>query len=169
MKTKNKFVLGLMILSIALLSSCAKDGDVGPAGKDGNANVTSVTLTASSWNWSTADYWRYNNWTGVSILTSEVCNTGAVMLYQTSGGVNIQLPITQTTSTGSTVEHDWYTYAVGGVSIYVENADFSDPISQLPIPTTYKLVCIPSKAMLAHPEVDLKNYEQVKAVFNLKD
>jgi hypothetical protein len=167
MKTKNALIAVTLLLSIGF-TSCKKGdtGEPGKDGKDGNANVTSMTLTASSWIWSAPDYWRYNTWSSVSILTVDVCNTGAVMLYQNSGGSYTALPVTQ--NIGSKVEHDWFQYSVGSVIIVIENDDLSDPIAQIPTPTTYKLVCIPQKMMQAHPEVDLLNYEQVRTTFDVK-
>lgn len=168
MNVKKVVLLAVTLLSIGL-ASCKK-GDTGEPGKDGtngNANVTSATLTAPSWIWSAPDYWRYNTWSGISILTSDVVNTGAVMLYQTNGGTHLQLPIT--VGIGSTVEIDRYQYSVGAVSVFIENANLSDPISQIPVPTTYKLVCIPQRVMLENPNVDYKNYEKVKLAFHLKD
>lgn len=165
MKTTNKLIMGLLLVSITLLNSCKK-GDDGIDGKDGNANVTSVTLTATSWAWDGVNYWRHADFSGVSILTSDVCSTGAVMVYFTDGSGNyIPLPISLNLT--STVQQHWFfAYLTNKISIFYENSNLSDPN---PPPTSFKLVCIPQKSMMANPNLDLKNYNEVKKVFNLKD
>lgn len=167
MKTKKNVVMvAVMLLSIGF-TSCKK-GDTGEPGKDGNANVTSMTLSSPSWAWDASNYWRKSIWTGASILTSDVASSGSVMLYQNTSGVYVALPLA-VNYTGTVQEHDWFTYSTGIVNVYVENSDLSDPIAQIPSSVTYKLVCIPKSGMITHPGVDLRNYEQVKKAFDIKD
>lgn len=171
MKTKNVLLAVTMLLSIGF-TSCKK-GDTGEPGKDGvdgNANVTYTKLTATSaaWAWSASDYWRYATWTGVSALTADAVDKGAVMLYQKVGTSYLAIPLTMNISTGK-VEHDFFMHDVGTVMVFIENSDFSDPISQIPNPIEYKLVCIPQKALEAHPEVDLMNFNSVRSTFKLKE
>lgn len=171
MKTK-KLLMSFIIVFGVLISSCKKPekGDTGAAGKNGNANVSSTILTVYSWTWDATNYWRYANFSSVPLITYDIANSGMVMLYQkTSSGSYIAVPVTQTTATGSTVEHDWFVYGTGQLSVYIENADLTDPISQIPQPTNYKLVCIPAQSLIVHPNINFQNYNQVKSAFNLKD
>lgn len=158
----------IAIFAMALVFTNCKKGDTGPAGQDGtngNANVTSVTLTTSSWAWNSSQKWRYATWNNVSILNTSVINDGVVMLYQLVGTNSyVQLPITQ--NQGAYAEHDWFEYSPNTISVYIENSDLSDPN---PSPFTYKLVCIPKSAKMANPNVNWKNYTEVKNALNLKD
>lgn len=158
----------LITVSIIATQSCKKAQD-GAAGADGNANVTSQTLTVSTWTWDATNLNRYANWTGsVSILTAPAVSTGAVMLYQIVGTQYVQLPITSRT-TNSISENDLFTYSVGSLNITIQNSDSSDPIANIITPSNYKLVVIPQKSLDQHPNVNLKNYNEVKRTFNLKD
>lgn len=165
MKTTLKTITVLTALSSLLFIGCKKveKGETGAPGKDGNANVKSVTLSATSWGWNSSQYWRYATWNNVTILDADVINGGAVMLYQSVGSNNyVQLPITQ--NMGAYVEHDWFQYTTNTISVYIENSDLSDPN---PPTFSYKLVCIPKAAKIMHPNINLKNYNEVKEAFDL--
>src|SRR5688572_11878941 len=84
---KEHRLLPALICSIVLLlSSCTKEGPEGPAGKNGNANVKTSTLTFSNWTWDSSNSFMYANFTW-SEITSSVMNSGAVYLYvNTSAG-----------------------------------------------------------------------------------
>lgn len=167
MKTKNLFLALVAFSTTIAFIGCKKEGAAGKDGKDGNANVTSLTLTTSSWTWDATNKWRYSVWTGVTALSSEVCSGGAVMVYQNTTGGYVALPLTINIS-GTISEHDFFEYNTGNMYIFIENSDLSDPIAQIPIPTEYKLVCIPPAGMIQHPNVDLRNYNEVCRTFNLK-
>jgi hypothetical protein len=167
-----------LALTLGLTFTSCKKGDTGPAGDKGatgntgatgatgNANVTSITLNANSWTWDGVEYWRSATWTGVSQLTSAVVNSGAVMLYQNDGnGYFAALPITANIS-ATVQEHDFFIYSTNTISVFIENSDLSDPN---PPPFSYKLVCIPPAIIKSNPKLDLKNYNEVKQVLNLKD
>lgn len=174
MKMKMKSVSMCLLVGVTalLLNACkGKDGAPGaqgPAGTNGNANVTSQTLTATNFNWDATYQYRYDSWSSISILTSAVASTGSVMVYQSDGTGNyIALPISQSIG-GGISEHDYFVYSAGTLSIVIENSNGSDPMGNILLPITYKLVCIPSRAMKQHPEVDINNYMQVEKAFDLK-
>lgn len=178
MKTIKKITLLVVIASILTIFSCTKEGKEGPAGPagasgtngtNGNANVKSILLSTSTWYWDNSFKARYYTWYP-SELTYDIASTGAVFLYQStsSGAGFIQLPISQPVS-ASVVESDFFEYGENIIEVYIQNSNQSDPISQIPIPTYYKLVLIPSSARIANPNVDYTNYEEVKTTFNLKD
>lgn len=163
-----------LALTLGLTFTSCKKGDTGPkgdtgaSGATGNANVTSITLNANSnsWSWDGTNNWRYAIWTGVNQLTSSVVNSGAVMLYQNSGnGYFAALPITANIS-ATVQEHDFFIYSTNTISVFIENSDKSDPN---PGSLSYKLVCIPPAIIKSNPKLNLKNYNEVKQVLNLKD
>jgi hypothetical protein len=175
MKTFKASIFSIYILSLVFIS-CTKEGEQGAPGtngingQDGNANVQSATLVANStsnWAWNSTYQWRSAQWTSISILTSSAINSGAVMLYQMDAGIATQLPIT--VKIGSKTESDFYSYTEGILAVSIQNSNGSDPISQISIPTTYKLVVIPQSAIIANPIIDYNNYYEVKGAFNLKD
>lgn len=167
MKKTKKLILGLMLISVSLFNSCKK-GDTGAPGKDGtngNANVSSVILNATTWTWSATYLESYDTWTGVSILSSDVASSGAVMLYEGSGTTWMAVPYSYNLGGGVTF-HVYFDYGTGWVTVHQANSDDSNPN---PSAASYKLVCIPKRAMQLHPEVNIKNYAEVKEAFNLKD
>lgn len=173
MKRIKQTLTFVVVASVLTIFSCTKEGENGADGTngaDGNANVKSVTLIANStsnWGWNSTYAFRNASFTNISSLTYNAVNSGAVMLYQMDAGVATQLPVTITYS-GKT-ESDFYSYAEGTVGISVQNSDGSDPLNQIPIPTTYKLVIIPQSAIDANPSLDLNNYFEVKGAFDLED
>lgn len=163
-------ITAALLLAAAMFSGCTKKGDTGAAGKDGkdgNANVTSETLTIGSggWSWHANPNFRYASWTPY-ILTSNVITSGAIMVYQTDGTNYVALPITQNVGSSGIQEHDYFTYDVNGYfNVFIENSDGSDPNPSSSF--TYKLVCIPQH--MIKPNVNMKNYSEVKAAYQLKD
>jgi len=142
-------------------------GTPGIDGKNGNANVTSITLNATSWSWDATNYWRSATWSGISQLTANVVNNGAVMLYQNDGSGNfIALPLTGNI-TATVQEHDFFKYGVNTIQVVIENSDLSDP--NPPTSLSYKLVCIPQAIIKSNPNIDIRNYNEVKQVLNLQD
>lgn len=172
MKNLKKILSLVLIASTIVIYSCSKEaekGEDGPAGVDGNANVKSILLTATFWNWDSGSSSRYQTWTGVTDISEDIAATGVVLLYQLnpSGTGYYQLPITAPISSG-VVESDYFEYGIELVQIIIQNSNLSDPISQIPTPTYYKLVTMSSTAKLANPYLDYSNYEEVKKVFNLE-
>lgn len=181
MKTKNLLVATFMTIGVILISSCAKDGATGPAGPagangtngtngtngmdgtDGNANVESSSITSSSWVY-TAPSWKVT-FTYASI-TQDIIDNGAVLVYNKVGASYNQLPLTYYPSATYSSTYEVST-VVGGLSIFVTDSDLSQPAN--PGSQTFKVVVIAASGLIAHPDVDFKNYEQVKSAFNLND
>ena len=76
----------------------------------------------------------------------------------------ICIPVTANIS-ATVQEHDYFLYSTNTISVFIENSDNSDPN---PGAATYKLVCIPPAIIKSNPKLDLKNYNEVKQVLNLK-
>jgi hypothetical protein len=151
-----------ILISALLFNSCiGEQGPQGPAGKDGNANVQSSSLTTSSWSYLSPDW--YINFTYPAI-TQDILDKGAVLVYVQSGSNYFQLPYTfYPTSTFSRT----YTFRhyLGGLSVYVTDSDLIQPDN--PGLLTFKVVVIASSALAKHPNVDLNNYNEVKKTFEL--
>ena len=167
-----KKVLTILVIStIAITSfSCKKvegpagpTGPQGPQGAAGNANVLSTVYNVSSANWG----WdaTYALWYADLIapdVTNAVMSNGAVMCYMVySSGANQALPF-------SYHDFEWaYFFNVGLVEVQLQAADGSTLSN--PGATTFRIVVIPPAARMAHPHLNLKDYSQVKAAYNLKD
>ncbi len=165
---KTTKVIATLFVACGLIFSSCKKGDTGPAGKDGtngNANVKSQTSTISAWTWDGSAYILYSN-VSVSSLTSDIANTGAVMVYlQTTSGE--WAPLARTFAiTSTTSQNQRYVYSTGNVKIILQNSDLTQPSSSAVV---FKIVCIASSARTANPNVNYADYNEVKNTFNLPD
>ncbi|MFZ2978661.1 MAG: hypothetical protein WA057_03250, partial [Candidatus Magasanikiibacteriota bacterium] len=57
----------ILFSMLVLLNGCKKEGPEGPAGKDGNANVQSSTITFSTWLWDGTNNYDYSDFTWAAI------------------------------------------------------------------------------------------------------
>lgn len=156
-----KLIFSLTV-AVALLSGCAKDGETGPAGKDGNANVTSTTFTITNWTYS-APYF-YDD-LPVPAITQSIVDNGAVLVYIMDSGYNIQLPVT-IYPTASYSQSWGMNFGLGVCEITVNDSDQTQPIN--PGTKTVKVVVIASRSMLNDHTVNWNSYESVEQHFNLK-
>lgn len=171
MKTFNRTLTLILFVGLFLIG-CTKEGkqgEPGTNGQNGNANVKSISLVASSWLWDSSSSTRYYVWSGIPELTYDIASYGAVHLYQLNSAGNgyLQLPITAPISSGI-VESDFYQYGTGTLSVYIQNSNLSDPLLQIPTPTKYKLVTISASAKVANPDLDYSNYDAVAKLFKLE-
>ena len=166
----------LIRLSIALcisilcstLNGCKKEGPPGPAG---SANVTTANFEVYNWSWS-GSYYYYAD-LNVPELNSDNLQSAAVMVYFSTNGGNawIAVPYTQYESP--------YNYYMGFATFtntvqvtWFYDSSLSagdDPNQHYGVNVKYKVVVIPPSQRLANPDLDLTNYEQVKARFSLED
>lgn len=159
-------MLHLIAFCLIIVSSCKKPekGDPGPAGKDGNANVKSITHTITNWTYSSPTY--IGNIPFASI-TNEIINSGAVLVYaQTAANTYSQLPLTfyASTSYSSTLE---VVTSPGMAQIGWTDSDLTQPAT--PPSMTFKVVAIASSAISENPDIDYSNYNVVKSVFNITE
>jgi hypothetical protein len=163
---KNKiYTLTITIILLFSLPACKKEGPAGPAGKDGNANVKSSTITFSNWYWDSSNSYDYSDFTW-SAITSSISNTGTVLIYlQTPAG---WAPLPRSVYPSSSYsESQRYVYNPGTFRILVQDSDLTQPGA---LGTwTIKVLAIESSARKANPNLDWSNYEAVKAAFHLKD
>ena len=168
-----KFItIGLLIAGATSLSSCEKEGSVGPAGKDGidgsdgsdgNANVVSSTITSSSWAYSNPSWVISFTYPAI---TQSIIDEGAVLVYIKVGNGYTQLPLTIYQSPNYSTSIEVSTF-VGGLSLFWTDSDLIQPTN--PGEHTFKVVVIAASGLIQNPNVDLGNYEEVKDAFNLPD
>ncbi|MEO8590051.1 MAG: hypothetical protein ABI432_11810 [Flavobacteriales bacterium] len=167
---KIKTTLSLFV-SALLLSSCAKDGEDGATGPQGNANVQTTTFSVSPGDWApfgTSGQVGYGygvNW-NTSIVTDAIANNGAVLLYLKSGTDRwVALPVT--IPEGSTWNKTWL-YSFGPQSVQIEVYD-DDQLTVAPNQVhEFKIVAIANSGMILDGGVDVNNYEAVSRYFDLE-
>lgn len=154
-----------MAISFALFfTECKKDDDTHLQTKGNyvttgtnNNTVQTFSFTVSAWTLS-GSYWYYDYF-----FPSVTNMNGGVFVYWQSGTTYIGLPIT-------IIDQEfYYKYDTGGwVEVDVRSASGN---TSIPSPSLYnfKIVVIPPAARVANPNVNYKNYEEVKNAFNLKD
>lgn len=167
MNKKITQILSGLFMAAVLFSSCKKvEGPQGPAG---NANVSSGVFTISSWLWQTPNYYTELS---VPELTSANIDKAGVMAYFNYEGPWIAMPYTVYNGSSSNYVMGFTTYpGIVRVNWYYNTSLFDgiDPNDYYNTNVKIKVVVIPPAALALHPEVDLRNYEQVKTVFKIKD
>jgi hypothetical protein len=175
---KNKLFVLIAITAFGVITSCKKDpvpgpkgdkgdkgdkgeqGEPGPTGPQGNANVTSGTVTLSSW-----IYDSNNKWYTATIIdqgiTQNIVDKGAVIVYLYQGGANAALPVTiyPSASYSSTLS---YVYGLSQVVIRVQDSDLTQPNN--PGSLTFRVVKINGQRI---EKINWKNYNEVAAEYSL--
>lgn len=164
---KNKLYFSILLTTLVSFTfSCKKEGPPGPAGKDGNANVKSSTVTFSNWAWNSSGLYDYADFTWGEI-TSDVANNGAVLIYVNNGNGG-WLPLPRTIyPNNSYSQSQRYVYATGSFSIIVQDSDLTQPIN--PGTWTIRAVAVAGSVRHANPNLDWDNYEAVKKTLHLAD
>lgn len=160
MKVKSLVIFGLAIISIV---GCTKEGPIGPAGADGNANVVSSSFSSSNWVFGSP------NWSLVlvySAITQEIIDNGAVLVYLKNGQSYLQLPLTIYPTANYSTSLEVASF-VGGVKIFWTDSDLVQPNN--PGNREFKVVAIAATGLAQNPDLDYTNYEAVKQAFNLSD
>jgi hypothetical protein len=158
-------IMLMSIFTIVLNGCVGKDGApgaTGPQGVAGVSNISSGTVTTSIGDWIFNS--TYNEWDvtiPVSDVTSDVVANGTVQAYIGDGTGNVwtALPFNYG------IKQTNFEYSYGQIVIFVTNSDGSTPIN--PGTEQFKYVVIPSRAMIHHQNVNIKNYAEVKQSFNL--
>jgi hypothetical protein len=166
MKKTKKIIVFLLVVISVVVNGCKKEGAQGPAG---NANVKSATFSVSTWYWNTPNY--YVN-LGVTELTSSNVNTAAVMVYFTYGNKPwYAVPYSQYNYPSN--YYMGFNTGVGNVQVtWFYDSSLSsgdDPNTYYAATIKIKVVTIPPAEIKKHPDLNLKNYQEVSKTFNLKD
>lgn len=158
----------IIIITLTLFTQgCTKKGEVGPAGKDGSSNVSSTVFQASSWSWSSPNYYVNFN---VPEITGDNLTSAAIMVYFTKDNTKwTALPFTQYNSPSNYFMG--FNTSINRVQItWIYDSSLSqgdNPNVYYGVAVQYKVVVIPKAAKDAHPNVNLNNYSEVKKAFDL--
>ena len=158
-------IISFVLLITIFFTSCK--GDKGDPGYDGlDANVVSGTITTADWVYYEPSWKLTINY---NMITRDVIEYGAVLVYMQDGNAYRQLPITFLNQNGSDyysilVDADTY---VGGVDIYWTDSEFYKPDD--PGRRTFKVVVIAASYYKSTADIDYSDYNQVKEAYNLED
>ena len=164
-----KLSIIFFVLFIAFFSfQCTKEGPVGPAGEDGNANVQVFIKSVSVNQWveyGTFGAYNHNYGTDINIseLTSDISTNGTVLAYIKSDDVYLALPFTAFQTNYFNVFN--YTHTTGIVEVFKMASDYMT----LP-PTTimnFKIVLIDGLVNIPN-SLDIKDYNKVSEYFDLE-
>jgi len=126
----------LFMLLFFALAGCAKEGAIGPAGKDGNANVKSMVVATTGSQWVAVGN-QYKFTVADSAITQNVIDKGTVSVaLSLSGTAWSNLP---RTNMGFTF---LYAYSLGAVDIYYYSGDGSTSPGLAPNGYMFKIVAI---------------------------
>lgn len=183
---KKLSLICMTILAVFAMASCrGPQGPQGPAGNDGNANVVSTTLTIEPMDWYWINYFTDEEgyprgqyavtieFPDLPVITSNVYNHGAVLVYMKVEGAWSQVPLTY-----------YYHVKEDGVDYLYETsyevATLSDGTVRLfctesdmwqvrPDAHEFKIVAIEASLYSHRSDVDYSSYEAVKTAFQLAD
>jgi len=164
-------ITAAFLMLITTLESCVK-GDTGATGQqglaganglNGNANVVSsgvFSATSSDWGYSTTNGQYYVNLID-SALTTDVVNNGAVMVYKVNtDGSSTALPY----NNGNGYYND-YTLLPNVYEVQIQIGLVTGATPSNPGNQEYRIVVIPSSQRKASPNLNLSDYNEVKATF----
>ncbi|MBS1647830.1 MAG: hypothetical protein JST67_10865 [Bacteroidetes bacterium] len=146
-----------------IFSSCQKGatGPQGPAGTNGAANISSSIYTITPGTWSAGIMGGYTASFSDASITNPDKDAIQVYVSGVSSGYWLAIPGSNLFSNGDNMT---YSYISGQIAL-----DYYG-VTSAPSSTIYaKVVVIPPTQRRAHPHVNYNNYNEVKAVFNLKD
>jgi hypothetical protein len=156
----------LSVLLILVFNGCNKGKDGAP-GKDGSSNVTARTFSVTSWSSNSSRYFAQLT---VPELTSSNINSASVQVYYGTVANNwLAMPSTVVASTNyfwsflTTVNLIEVRWDYNGIGIG------DDPNTYYGTTMNIKVVVVPPAQLKANPNVDWKDYQEVKERFDLKD
>ena len=163
MKTTKLTILSLAIVA-GVLSSCKKKTTEGPAGKDGNANVHSFTFSTTSSAW-TLNNKTYNATFTLESIDASILSSGTVNVFLGDGTGSrwTAMPVTQ-----QGIQYN-YSISIHTVGVGMSSASDANPPLSNPGVQQFRVIVISGSARMAHPNVNLNNYNEMKRTFNLKD
>jgi hypothetical protein len=160
MKKLRILTLGLLAATALLSTSCKKavtDHELNYPHTD--INVQEYTVGANDW---IGDGDGYTAGVTADMLTAELLTDGIVMCYIKEGNEYLAMPITR--SYGSYISH--WGFSHGSSSLTFWNYD-DDGATIAPGDQTFKIAVFSQAGLIAHPDVDIQDYESVEKAFNL--
>jgi hypothetical protein len=158
MKKLRILTLGLLAATALLSTSCKKavtDHELNYPHTD--INVQEVTIS----NW-VGDEFGYEGTIVGGSLIPELLADGVVMCYIKDEDSYIAMPLTF--SYGTYISH--WAFKQNASSITILNYD-DDGATPNPGTQTFKIAVFSQAGLIAHPDVDIQDYESVKKAFNL--
>ncbi|MDA9312050.1 hypothetical protein N8371_05365 [Vicingaceae bacterium] len=158
----------IAMVGMVFTACSGEDGDIGPAGANGNANVNSFSYTVDAASWSQG---RAN--ISLPQLTKAIADNGVVAVFGSFdslgtdtiswrpvpyrfvanvGGTNMLVSITNTFSVGQVSLFSNLTSTNAGINLFT---------------STFRVVLIPSSAKIEG--VNINNYEEVKTVYGVEE
>ncbi len=169
------------LASTVFFSNCTKTGPAGPAGtngtngaagtngKNGNANVQVYIATVTSWTASSTYY--YTNITAPN-LTQNIQDSGAVNIYVSLDHGTTYQNVPNFTSAQSSGYQFNYQTQLNKVIMYwsAYNGTLGvSPISYYSVNSLlFKIVCVQASNMPLYKNVNFKDYNEVKRVFDFE-
>ncbi len=160
MKKLRILTLGLLAATALLSTSCKKavtEHELNYPHTE--IDVQEYTVAANDW---IGDGDGYSASLSSDMLTSELLTDGIIMCYIKEGNEYLAMPITR--SYGSYISH--WGFSHGSSSLTFWNYD-DDGATIAPGDQTFKIAVFSQAGLIAHPDVDIQDYESVKKAFNL--
>ncbi|MDR2835958.1 MAG: hypothetical protein LBV69_07180 [Bacteroidales bacterium] len=182
MKKISKLLNLFLVLSMSIIVFSNCEGPEGPTGKDGlngtdgNANVKYqiFTINTAEWNLNheeNSGYGYYYRYYSVSKpctgITQDIIDNGLILCYQKYDNIYYQIDMAEKDEpTDNYYVNSGYSVTVGNISFHerIYNANITGQY-------VYKVVVISATQMASHKnqKVDYKDYNEVKAIFNLSE
>ena len=162
-----KAIAAIIVVCGLFFSSCKK-GDTGPAGKngtngkDGVANISSNNYYIAPSSWSMISSGRYQV-TQYDTDIADATTDGIEVFVSVSGlnnGAYFALPTTSFFNPNDNLGYSYTNSTINLLYFYSSAPSYY---------ITLKVVVIPPSQRKLHPNVNHHNYEEVKAIYNLKD
>ncbi len=170
----------MTVLAVFAMASCrGPQGPQGPAGHDGNANVSSSTVTIHTDDWEWVNDCQWTVTIDYPAINSNVYNYGAVLVYMMVGNAWSQVPLTyyyqdsfindqgQEEIINCAASIEVATLNDGGIQLFWTESDFFD--GARPDKHDFKIVAIEASVYNDRSDVDYSDYNAVKTAFQLAD
>lgn len=173
MKTKIKIISSALCYIVLLsFASCVKGdkGDMGPIGNDGKNGVANISTTSFVvGNWSIPNGNVCFSQLTVPAITSSVLSNGAVQVFMSGDGGATYAALPLITVQNYSMQFEISYNQVTLYWVYSGSGTMVNPYFYFGGTMLFKVVVIPPAIIKQHPNIDLNNYSEVKATFNLKD
>lgn len=161
-------ILGIAFIAASLLTftSCEKASEEvdNHEANYPHSSVKSENVTVYSYEWS-GDEYLYEVTKSISIISSSVAESGAVLCYLKSEDQYIQMPYTISLGPDYWTTHVFFAYKAGSITFQLfDNESTIRPDEQI----TFKVVTIENYTEAKSMGVDFNNYQEVKTTFNLE-